>query len=245
VLATTYALGHMLVLIALGIAAVFAGERISSAIDSIVGRVIGLTLVALGLYVVYSLIRFRRGFRMRSRWMLVLAGARRVLHRMSPPTHVVIDHAHEHASYGHHDHGTASATGRLAVATATRSHAHTRKHVATMPSDPFTEYGLKTSFLIGMIHGVGAETPTQVLLFTTAAGVAGTLAGVALLAAFVSGLLVGNSVLAVVTTAGFEAGKKLPVLYMGMAAITALVSAYVGTAYLLDRPDLLPSLLGG
>lgn len=250
-LASLYAVGHMIVLSALGIVAVLAGVSISSSIDSIAGRVIGFTLVVLGLYVMYSLIRFRRDFRMRSRWMLVLAGARRVLYWMRPSNHVEIEHDHEHGHVGAHAHGHRSAmpiepgTGGVATAVRTKKHTHSHRHVVPMPSDPFTEYSAKTSFFVGMIHGIGAETPTQVLLFTTAAGVAGTLGGLALVAAFVLGLFIGNSVLAIVTTAGFAAGKKLPIVYMGLAAITALLSIYVGVAYLLERGDILPSFLGG
>lgn len=249
VLATTYALGHMLVLFALGMAAVIAGERIPEAVDSLAGRIIGFTLIALGVYVVYSLIRFRRDFRMRSRWMLVLAGARRALHWIRPSRQIVIEHEHEHAPDGHHDHvfpsSSTSPTAGGAVATAVDTHTHTHKHVVPMPSDPFTEYGKRTSFFVGMIHGVGAETPTQVLLFTTAAGLGGSTGGILLVGAFVIGLLLGNSVLAVATTFGFSAGKKLPVVYMGLAAVTALVSMYVGSAYLFQRAESLPAFLGG
>ena len=43
------------------------------------GRVVGLTLVALGVWVLYSVYRYARGgesFRLRSRWMLVFDGIR-------------------------------------------------------------------------------------------------------------------------------------------------------------------------
>lgn len=251
VLATLYALGHAIVLSALGIAAVLAGESISSSVDSIAGRVIGFTLLVLGVYVLYSLIRFRRDFRIRSRWMLILAGARRVLYWMKPSNHVEIEHKHEHGHAGAHAHGHESQSpatpeaGGLAIAVRTKQHTHSHRHMVPMPSDPFTEYSAKTSFFVGMIHGIGAETPTQVLLFTTAAGVAGTIGGLALVAAFVFGLFLGNSVLAVLTSAGFTAGKKLPIVYMGLAALTAVLSIYVGIAYLLERGDILPSFLGG
>lgn len=245
--ATAYALGHMLVVFALGLVAVFAGEAIPDAADSIAARFIGLTLVALGVYVVVSLIRFRRDFRMRSRWMLLVAGARRVLRWIRPHDHVVVEHEHEHDAAGHHHdvHDSAPAGSATRVATKIEAHAHTHRHIVPMPSDPFTEYGVRTSLLVGMIHGIGAETPTQVLLFSTAAGVAGAMGGVVLVAAFVVGLLLGNSVLALVTTAGFAAGKKVPVIYMTVAAATAIVSVYVGTAYVLHRPEILPGFLGG
>ena len=249
-LATTYAVGHMLVLFALGLAAVFLGGRLPAAIDSVAGRIVGFTLVALGIYVLYSVIRFRRDFRMRSRWMLLLAGTRRVFAWLNPPRSVVIEHEHEHShdrDHAHHPHPLApepSWPGSAATRVLAPSHRHSHKHVVTMPPDPFTDYGVKTSFLIGMLHGVGAETPTQILLFVSAAGMAGALGGVVLVATFVLGLLLGNSVLAVATTLGFSSGRGVPYFYAALGVGTAAISIYVGLAYLLRRPDLLPGLLG-
>jgi len=93
---------------------------------------------------------------------------------------------------------------------------------------------MKTSFLIGMVHGVGAETPTQILLFTTAAGLAGALGGVTLVVLFVTGLFLGNTVLALAAAAGVSAGRKVPLLYLGFASMTAAVSILVGWTYLLS-----------
>ncbi|MDQ3646969.1 MAG: hypothetical protein M3345_08570 [Actinomycetota bacterium] len=249
-LATTYALGHMAVVLTLGLVAVLAGKSIPTSAGSIAGQVIGATLLALGLYVLYSLIRFRRAFRMQSRWMLVIAAARRALDRIRRPRYVVIEHEHEHGS-GHHAHSDVRARtsspatrGEGALATAT-THTHNHSHVVPMPSDPFTEYGIKSSFVIGMIHGVGAETPTQVLLFASAAGIAGSFGGVTLVLIFAFGLLLGNSILAIAGTTGFALGLKLPPVYLTLAAGTALVSIYVGAAYLTERTDMLPAILGG
>lgn len=248
-LATTYALGHMLVVLVLGTIALIAGLRISALTDLIATRLIGLTLIALGVYVVYSLIRFRRDFRVMSRWMLITAGVRRVLLWIRPPRRVVIEHEHEHG-YGHHEaphehvlSPTADIHAAARVATAT--HAHRHQHVVEAPSDPFTDYSGTTSLLIGMFHGIGAETPTQILLFTTAAGVAGAWGGIAVVVTFVAGLFVGNLLLTALTISGFAAGRKMPLLYMGLAAATAAISLCVGSVYLLGRADLVASLFGG
>lgn len=237
-LATMYALGHMLVVFGLGVAAVFAGDRIPESWDAAAGRLIGLSLILLGVYVVYSVARYRRDFRMHSRWMLVVAASRRGLRWLRPVRHVVVEHAHEHPADGHHDHAHDAlpqgdpSPGSVAVRTTT--HAHTHRHVVPMPSDPFTEYTPRTSFVVGMIHGVGAETPTQMLLLATAAGLAGALGGVALVAVFVTGLLLGNTLLAIVAAAGMSAGRKLPALYMGLALATATISIAVGSMYLFE-----------
>lgn len=239
-LATLYAVGHMLVVFALGVAAVFAGSSIPASWDAVVGRLIGFSLVLLGLYVVYSILRYRRDFRMRSRWMLLVAGARRGLLWMRPTRQVIVEHDHEHPADGHHHHAhdhepdglLSPAPLPVQVATRTATHTHTHRHFVPMPSDPFSEYSPTTSFVIGMIHGVGAETPTQILLFTTAAGLAGALGGVSLVALFVLGLLLGNTVLALVSAAGVSMGQKVPVLYLALAATAGVVSIAVGSTYL-------------
>ena len=248
VLATTYAIGHMLVLLALGAAAVVTGGRISGWTEGLMSRVIGLTLVVLGLYVVYSLVRFRRDFRVMSRWMLITSGVRRVLHWIRPPRQIVIEHEHAHAE-GHHEHlqdvalGPTQQPGRVALATSTHVHRHT--HVVAEPADPFTEYSGLTSFVVGMVHGVGAETPTQLILFTGAAGVAGSWAGMTLVVTFVAGLLLGNLILTGIVSGGLTASARTPLVYMAFGTMTALLSLWVGLAYLLDRPELLPAVLGG
>ena len=251
VLATIYAFGHLLVVFALGIAAVLAGEALSGALDSFAGRVVGVTLLLLGCYVVYSLFRFRHDFRIKSRWALAVSGVRRVVNWMRSEAPVVIEHEHDHHAGGHHHHPAPGAPVRdlapegPAVATATKTHRHMHRHVVPMPSDPFTDYGGRTAFLVGMVHGVGAETSTQLLLFTSAAGLAGSWGGIALVLAFCLGLLVGNSILTLVTTAGFAAGRRVPRLHLILGALTAAISLYVGAAYTLGRPELLPSVLGG
>jgi hypothetical protein len=142
-------------------------------------------------------------------------------------------------------HGGSDAPAAGGTAVITRRHAHAHRHTAAAPVDPFTEYGVATTFGIGMIHGVGAETPTQILLLTTAAGLAGTLGGLVVLGAFVLGLFLGNSVLAVVATFGFAQSRRMKGFYVVLAATTAILSLYVGSAYALNRVDILPRFLGG
>jgi ABC-type nickel/cobalt efflux system permease component RcnA len=249
VLASIYMCGHALVLFGLGVAAVVLGAKLPSSIDAAIGRVIGATLLGLGIYVIYSIARHRSEARLQSRWMLLFTGVRRTiawLHRDSLE-HIEIDHAHPHGHGRGHNHGhpldESGHSGRVSVATAT--HAHTHRHVVAVPADPFSEYGVLTTFVVGMIHGVGAETPSQILLFTTAAGVAGSFSGVTLVLAFVAGLFVGNTVLAVGASLGFAGGRRFPIAYAALAGLTATVSIWVGTSYLLGNPALLPHFLGG
>ena len=251
-LSTVYISGHAFVLFILGSLAVLAGQRIPASLDSFMGRAIGLSLVALGLYVVYSIVRFRRDFRVQSRWMLLFAGLRRTVAwlRRTAAEKIEIEHTHDHPIAGHHhpdiiDRVPESPAADRALTLQTTTHVHPHKHVVSVPPDPFTEYGVPTAFGVGAIHGVGAETPTQVLLFTTAAGVTGTLGGLLVLGTFVAGLIVGNSILAVTASAGFARGRQVPRIYIGLAGATALISITVGLSYLFERADLLPRFLGG
>ena len=250
-LSTVYISGHAFVLFILGSIAVLAGRRIPATLDSFMGRAIGFSLVILGLYVAYSIVRFRRDFRVHSRWMLLFAALRRTVAwlRRTTAEKVEIEHTHDHPLSGHHHSDLTDqesrAPGVSALGLRTTTHVHPHKHVVSVPPDPFTEYGVPTAFGVGAIHGVGAETPTQVLLFTTAAGVTGALGGLLVLGAFVTGLVLGNSILAFTASAGFARGRQVPRIYVGIAGVTALASITVGLSYLFERSDLLPRFLGG
>ena len=78
-LASLYALGHASVVVVLGVIALLLGAVLPEWVDPILQRVVGVTLVLLGAWVIYSVVQFARGkgeFRMRSRWMLVFDLAR-------------------------------------------------------------------------------------------------------------------------------------------------------------------------
>src|SRR2546430_11718678 len=120
-LATLYAFGHAFVVVVLGIAALLLGAVLPDWVDPILEKVVGVTLVLLGLWVLFSVYQYLRGrgeFRLRSRWMLVFDFIR---------------------------YGWGALQARI------HGHEHT-------PSVHATQYGPKTAFGVGMIHGVGAET---------------------------------------------------------------------------------------
>ena len=239
-LATLYALGHAVVVFALGLGAIVLSGKLPHGVDTAMGRVVGATLILLAIYIVVSLVRNGRSFRMRSRWMLLFVGLRRLRSRRDEP--LVIEHEHEHAvdeAHGHsHAHVHAGAS-HLGV------HSHPHRHVAPMPEDPFTGYGRRTAFGIGMLHGVGAETPTQVVIFVAAAGVGGTATGVAMLVAFIVGLLSSNTLIALAGTFGFLSATKSWPVYVAISVVTAVASLFVGTVFLLGNDGILPAFVGG
>jgi high-affinity nickel-transport protein len=256
VLATMYALGHALVVFVLGVVAIALSAQIPHWLDDAMSRVVGVTLVVLGTYLLVSLVRHGRDFRMRSRWMLVFAGARRIARwvgsRRHPTTGLfVVTHEHDHPHDELHDHAHTHAHDSIGVganvvvpATTTTQHRHMHHHIGALPEDPFPTYGRPTAFAVGALHGVGAETPTQILLFLAAARAGGTAIGVALLLCFIVGLVASNSVVALATLFGFRGASRNFPIYATISVVAAVFSLVVGTLFLVGEAPLLPALSG-
>jgi high-affinity nickel permease len=204
-LGTLYAVGHGIVVIALGIAALAFGALLPDWLDPIMGRVVGLTLVGLGVWVLYSVYRFARSgesFRLRSRWMLVFDGARYGWRRLQARLH-----GHEHVE----------------------------------PLE-MSSYGTRTALGVGMIHGIGAETGTQVLLIAAVGGAASAGLGVPMLLAFVLGLLISNFAIVVVSSVGFVASQTREMIYVVVGAVAGVFSLAIGSIFLFGLDTVLPDL---
>jgi high-affinity nickel-transport protein len=246
VFGTIYALGHALVVFVIGSIAIVLGENLPEGVDRAMERVVGATLVILGIYVFVALVRHGREFRMRSRWMLIFSGVRGVYRRLRPSAAAELGHEPVHVHTGQ-----ASAPVAIAddIPVSEWHHGHHGRpghHHHTHPEpDAFMNYGRRTAFLVGMIHGVGAETPTQLIIFLTVAGAGGHLAGELLLGTFLLGLLSSNTLITVGTAFGFVRASKNWTLYVVVAVLTATFSLVIGTLFLLGRGTVLPALFGG
>ncbi len=286
VLSMLYAAGHGLVVFGLGVLAIAFGLAIPDAVDAWMGRIVGITLIALGVWILIELVRKGRNFRLRSRWMLMIdgtfAGLRKVRNRA---THrfVSVEHEHEHeheatidltdsamappasdhAGAHAHDHahsyagieaqhdqelsmaGATSATPggwRGFRARASHAHAHSHRHDLVLPSDADASYGNRTAAGIGMLHGVGIESPTQIAIFVASTSVAGLGFGLVLLASWVIGLLVANALLALLAGAGvLNAERSFPV-YATLAVVVSILSIVLGFLYLAGF-DFLPQII--
>ena len=243
-LATVYAAGHAWVVVALGSIAVLAGDTLPAGFDAIMGRLVGATLLLLGGYVVIGLVRQGRDFQLRSRWAVVASLLQAMSQRIRRQSELVIWHDHDHGPHHGHHHVEAAPTpggSRSGAATAT-THRHAHVHIGSLPPDPSPRRGA-AAFTIGMLHGVGAETPTQVLLFVAAAGASGALIGEVALLVFAAGLLVANTAIAIAAAAGFLHAGRHGVVYIGIALTTAAFSLVLGTLYVLGI-DAAPPLVG-
>lgn len=241
--ATTYAAGHAAVVLALGSVAVLAGGTLPDAVDAAMGRVVGATLLLLGGYVVVGLMRHGRGFQMRSRW-LMLASLLRSASRRLRGQELVIEHDHPHGPNHGHRHpelAPAPTTERAAGVATMTAHRHRHVHRGVLPPDPSGRAG-PAVFGVGMLHGFGAETPTQLVLFITAAGASGALAGELVLVVFTLGLLASNTAIAVAAAAGFLRAGRHGVLYVLVSAIIAVFSLLLGGLYLFGIDAFMPIL---
>jgi high-affinity nickel-transport protein len=118
-------------------------------------------------------------------------------------------------------------------------------HERPESDDGFLNYSRWTALGVGMIHGIGAETPTQLLVFLAAAGAGGRTAGVIVLVAFIVGLLSSNSLITLGSAFGFlRASRNFP-LYATVAVLTGAFSLVIGSIFLLGKTTLLPALFGG
>lgn len=204
-LGTLYALGHGLVVVVLGLVALAFGALLPEWLDPVMGRIVGFTLVALGLWVIYSIYRYARGgesFRLRSRWMLVFDGLRYGWRRFQARLH-----GHEHVE----------------------------------PLE-MSSYGARTAFGVGMIHGIGAETGSQVLLIAAVGGASSAGLGVPMLGAFVIGLLVSNFAIVVISSVGFVSSQARERVYVAFGGVAGVFSLVVGSIFLLGLNGGLPAL---
>jgi hypothetical protein len=103
-------------------------------------------------------------------------------------------------------------------------------------------YGVRTALGIGVIHGIGAETGTQALVIATAVGAQSQAAGVVALVAFLVGLLISNSIVTVVSTAGFVSSTQRKWIYVGAGILAAVFSLVVGLVFVFNWTDILPEI---
>jgi high-affinity nickel permease len=103
--------------------------------------------------------------------------------------------------------------------------------------------GLKSSFLIGLMHGFGAETPTQLVLFYMTARIGGVALGLAGLLLFIVGMATVNTLVCVVLARLLYLGTKYSAFQRVLSGMTAIYSFVVGVIFLVGWSPALSSLV--
>lgn len=139
------------------------------------------------------------------------------------------------------------ARSRIALLISGAQFAHWRLRRLIDPArprpDPFAfQYNSSSVFVVGIIHGLGAETPSQLLLFLLAANLGGTSRGLIGLGCFLAGLLLMNTLMTASASGIFAGSKRRPKLQITVTSLTAVYSFVVGAIFLFGLSDKLPPL---
>ena len=173
-----YALGHAATVGVLGIAVIGLRQSVPEVFGTWMQRVVGVTLILLGLYVYGALFS---GEGPVSRGQAILA----MVHR-----------------FHHHSPSRALQDQR---------------------------YGPKSSLSLGVLHGIGAETPTQLSMLLIAGNLGTFGSGVLGLSVFATAMFISNMALTTVTTSVFSISRVRPALFRWVGVITAGYSLWIGT----------------
>jgi hypothetical protein len=133
---------------------------------------------------------------------------------------------------------------RMLIAVVRRAWARARRRGAG-PAGPLDDLGPRAAFAVGVLHGTGAETPTQVVLFASAGAAGAGSAAALILLAFVAGLILSDLGIAAVWVAGRLGSRSLPRLQMVLGLLTGASSLAVGLLFIFGRSAVLPALFGG
>jgi len=199
---TLYALGHAAVVVILGLLAIWFGTLLPEWVDGYMEPAVGVTLLLLGAWLIWSMARNNGRLVMRSRWMLVFDLGKSVYRKINP---------------------NKSPDKELTTGNAKR------------------EYGSGASLSIGVVHGIGAETGSQALLLAAAAGATSALTGSFLLIAFVVGLVLSNTLIAVATTTGLIGADRHHKFHTALGIVIAVFSIVLGSMFILGTAENLPA----
>jgi high-affinity nickel permease len=202
-LGVMYAVGHAATVVLLGSAVILLHLPLPARLDAWAERLIGATLVLLGVVVIGNL--FRR------------------------------------------QHSHAAMVSRMALLIGGVQWARWRLTRLVRPEEPRPErfrwnYSGSSVFGIGVLHGLGAETPSQLLLFLLAASLGGPARGFLGLAAFAAGLITMNAAMTAALGGVFGASAHRPSVFRWVAVAGAVYSLAVGAIFLAGASGRLPAL---
>jgi high-affinity nickel-transport protein len=100
------------------------------------------------------------------------------------------------------------------------------------------------AFLVGLLHGTGAETPTQIALFAAAGASGSATTAAVVLGAFVAGLVLTDLGVAAAWLSGVLGSHRSPRVQLALGAVTGVASLGLGVLILTGQSGIVPPLTG-
>ncbi len=133
-------------------------------------------------------------------------------------------------------------TGRITLVVSALRRGWARARRREVPVDTL-DVDRRGAFLVGLVHGTGAETPTQVVLFASAGAAGSTGSAALILGAFVAGLIVADLGVAAAWLSGVLGSRRTPRLQIGLGAVTGVASLVLGLLILTGYSGIVPPLV--
>lgn len=133
-------------------------------------------------------------------------------------------------------------TGRISLVVGALRRGWARARRREVPVDVL-DVDRRGAFLVGLLHGTGAETPTQVVLFASAGATGSTTTAALILGAFVAGLIVADLGIAAAWLSGVLGSRRSTGVQLGLGAVTGLASLTLGLLILTGYSDVVPPLV--
>jgi cytochrome c biogenesis protein CcdA len=145
-----------------------------------------------------------------------------------------------------------TSSGATAATTSTRPHLARRRCPAARlgprppPRGPggALDVDRRGAFLVGLLHGTGAETPTQIALFAAAGASGSATTAAVVLGAFVAGLVLADLGIAAAWLSGVLGSRRAPRVQLALGAVTGVASLSLGVLILTGHGELVPPLTG-
>lgn len=133
-------------------------------------------------------------------------------------------------------------TGRISLVVGALRRGWARARRREVPGDVL-DVDRRGAFLVGLLHGTGAETPTQVALFAAAGASGSTGTAAIILGAFVAGLVVADLGIAAAWLSGVLGSRRAPRVQRALGAFTGVASLTLGLLILTGHSALVPQLV--
>lgn len=185
-----YAIGHGSIVFLIGLVSIYIGLELSSDTKRALEVLVSITLMILGVVILYSLLKNKKEYEYRSRLQIILKFL----------------------------HSTAS-RWKLKIGGKGFAPVH---------------LGLTSAFVIGLIHGIGVESPTQITVITSATGLDNASFATLQLILFVVGLLISTVLMTFFLSWGFIKARMRRTLFLILGTITGTYSLGLGTMMILE-----------